>query len=87
MVEDAKYLIEAGAEVNYCDNCGKSVLMIAAGSESLDIVVLLIENGVNMEQIDKHGRDVFRYARNQPHILDYLNQAKEERAQLSTLQD
>ena len=60
--------------------------MFAGRDGSLGIVILLIENGADLKCVNEDGFDVFWYARNQHDILDYLNQIKKDRAQLSRIQ-
>ncbi len=54
-----QYLIDKGADVNYYDHNGKSILMQATKVyNSFELVKLLVENGADVNHRDKYGNTV-----------------------------
>ncbi|MFW3342089.1 ankyrin repeat domain-containing protein [Aliarcobacter butzleri] len=54
-----QYLIDKGADVNYYDHNGKSILMQATEVyNSFELVKLLVENGADVNHTDKYGNTV-----------------------------
>lgn len=81
-VKIAKYLIEHGADANYSDKQGRSLLMFAADNTDESFCELLIKHGAKVENEDKKGYTALEYALNHSrkettednieHIITYL---------------
>lgn len=90
----ANLLIERGADINYCDNDGKSILMSACepklnNGDSSDIekkislINLLIKNGADVNHKDKNGNSVIMYisddnSERQVYNIDYTDDGREK---------
>ena len=61
-LELAKYLVEAGAQVNRGNRYGKTVLMYSAQGGHLDVVKLLIDKGADHKLKDKDGNTALLFA-------------------------
>ena len=46
--DEVKYLIKEGADINYIDEQGESAVMVAIGTNNLELVQLLINNGADL---------------------------------------
>ena len=65
-VEDAKSLLENGANVNAQDDKGWTPLMFAAKSQNVELAKLLMENGADNEiRNDEHNKAIW-IAKNGP---------------------
>lgn len=54
-LEEVKYLVENGADVNKTDNDGKTPLLMALREYTDNIIIYLVENGADVNKADKHG--------------------------------
>ncbi|MDD3173813.1 MAG: ankyrin repeat domain-containing protein [Herbinix sp.] len=57
----AKYLIENGADVNYADSSGRSLLMYSAYITDISFCEFLIKNGAKVGKEDKNGYTALDY--------------------------
>lgn len=62
-LEMTKYFIEKGAELNTISKEGQTMLILAVGSEKIDIVKLLAENGADPDICDEMGMSAYAYAK------------------------
>lgn len=58
----AEYLIDQGANVNYSDNLGRSLLMFSAYNTDEEFCNLLIKHGAKVDKADKSGDTALEYA-------------------------
>ncbi len=66
--EMVRFLIDAGADVNYADNYGFTALMIAAEVGHTQIVEMLIEHGADVNYATNHGTTALELAADSGHI-------------------
>jgi uncharacterized protein len=57
-------LVEKGADVNLTADDGSTALMLASGSEKLDVVNFLLAHGANASMKDKAGKTALDFAAN-----------------------
>lgn len=69
----AEYLINNGADANYTDNSGRSLLMFSAYNMDVSFCELLIKHGAKVNQEDKNGYTALEY------VLDHSRKATTER--------
>ena len=60
--EIAEYLLEKGADINYCNSEKKTLLMVASCLKSSETVELLLSKGADMEKKDRLNRTALIYA-------------------------
>ncbi|XP_062412448.1 ankyrin repeat domain-containing protein 24-like [Sardina pilchardus] len=60
-VELCAFLLDRGANANIQDQQGRSALMIACESDSVETVEALLRGGANPQQTDVFGRDASHY--------------------------
>lgn len=58
----ARYLIGLGADPNYQDDEGMSLLMLAANHLDMEMAEMLIERGADIHTVDKNGQTALEYA-------------------------
>lgn len=51
----AKQMLAAGADVNFCDSDGATLLMLAAHAGDLSMVLMLLEAGADVNAADERG--------------------------------
>ena len=63
-LEYVKLLIASGADVNACDEYGRTPLMLITRSckEPLECLKLLVDSGANMNAVDENGFNTFMHA-------------------------
>lgn len=72
-----KWLIEHGADINYQNSKGTSILMFAkTHANNIELIRLLLDNGANPYLTDCFGKDIFYYLNknNQLNIIEYLKE-------------
>ena len=84
----ARYLVEAGADVNLADMYGETPLMYAAlrGDENVPLVESLIAHGANLDAKDNHGTTAFDCAGGSPaspQMIEVLTKARQEQRKVS----
>jgi ankyrin repeat protein len=55
-------LLDHGADVNFCDYCGKTALMVASRNSSMDMVNSLLQAGASVHQTDSSGYTALAHA-------------------------
>lgn len=55
MKDNAKYLIDAGADLNAGDQFGKTPLMNAVFSQNFELIKILLQSGAKVDQVDREG--------------------------------
>lgn len=58
----AEYLVNNGADVNYSDSSGRSLLMFSAYNTNISFCNFLIQHGAKVNQEDKKGYTALEYA-------------------------
>jgi ankyrin repeat protein len=71
-----QFVIKLKGSIDIPDKQGKTPLMLAAQNDNSYLVILLIENGADINLKDKNGKTAFSYAEGKPFTLDALNQGK-----------
>uniref|UniRef100_G3PYZ1 Retinoic acid induced 14 n=1 Tax=Gasterosteus aculeatus aculeatus TaxID=481459 RepID=G3PYZ1_GASAC len=56
-------LLDCGAEINTCDNSGRTALMLASESNAISVVEVLVQRGADLSAVDSQGHDVGHYAK------------------------
>ena len=64
-----RLLIDHGADVNICDNFGKSPLHYAAHHQNRQFSRILLQNGANVFQEDKNGLTALDYAADRDYLF------------------
>jgi ankyrin repeat protein len=74
-LESLKFFIDRGANLNYQDNYGISLLMYAACYGHLDILQFLVEKGADTNLLDKYGLTAIHHAaiHNQLEVIKYFH--------------
>jgi ankyrin repeat protein len=89
-LNDYKYLIENGLNVNY-SNGGYTLLMTAvlAPTNTYDLIKLLVENGANLEPKNNHGENAIDLANaiGKLDVANYLTSIRENQIITKDLQD
>ena len=77
-IDHIKYLIKNGADVNACDNDGKTPLMYAVEANDTDSVKLLTDSGADISLRQKNGKCALDIARKLKYnkIVKILKEAK-----------
>ena len=73
-LSQAQTLLAKGADPNASDLLGTTPLMIASAKGYLDIVILLLQFGANVDAIDKNDNTSLMYAVSHPNIVKILLQ-------------
>ena len=61
-VEAVKALVCLGAEVNYSDKDGRTLMLVAAENGHIEVVRALVELGADINRTDKKGCSPLRFA-------------------------
>jgi ankyrin repeat protein len=73
-LEIVKILIANGADVNGCDDTGKTPLISACIGNKLDVVRLLVMNGAGVRRCDDEGMTPILMARHNTDIVNFLTE-------------
>ena len=84
LLEAIRICLDHGADVNAVNSMGLTALLGAANKGANDIIKLLVANGAQLDAVDKHGRDAYRWAGGvflaavgaelKPHTIDLLDE-------------
>ncbi|KAM6976379.1 ankycorbin [Tautogolabrus adspersus] len=95
-------LLDYAAEINTCDNSGRTALMLACESNAVSVVEVLVQRGADLSAVDSQGHDVAHYAKqagnsevkavltaalNRQHVSDVKSPKSPQHDQVAKLSD